>query len=138
MARKTANQVATALRIPIKIAFLMGCVLSALIALRMLYACIRQANLNPSDPAMFAGHVVDLLTLPSPPGRRRGEYSRERVTQGCARSSLTFVTDAEDIGSGAVVAGVEDAGEFVVGFEKGVGFVDHECRPKFFDGAVEG
>ena len=37
-----------------------------------------------------------------------------------------------------MVAGVEDADEFVVGFEEGVGFVDHECGPEFFNGAVEG
>ena len=48
-----------------------------------------------------------------------------------------FAGDAEDVGGGAMVAGVEDAGEFVVGFEERVGFVDHECGPEFLDGAVE-
>ena len=41
------------------------------------------------------------------------------------------------VGSGAMVAGVEDADEFVVGFEEGVGFVDHECGPEFFNRAIE-
>jgi hypothetical protein len=36
-----------------------------------------------------------------------------------------------------MVAGVENAGEFVVGSEEGVGFVDHESGPKFFDCSIQ-
>ena len=46
--------------------------------------------------------------------------------------------DADDEGGFAFVAGVEDAAEFVVALEEGVGFVDQEGRADFANEAEEG
>ena len=46
--------------------------------------------------------------------------------------------DADDVGGFAGVAGVEDAAEFVVAAQEGVGFVDEEGGVSFFDDAEEG
>ncbi len=48
------------------------------------------------------------------------------------------VGDADDVGGVALVTGVEDAAEFVVGAEDGVGFVDEEGGLELFDEAKEG
>ena len=48
------------------------------------------------------------------------------------------LADADDVGGFAGVTGVEDAAEFVVALEEGVGFVDEQGGAGFFDDAEEG
>jgi len=48
------------------------------------------------------------------------------------------VGDADHVGGIAFISGIEDAAEFVVAFNEGIGFVDQEGRADFFDDAEEG
>ena len=51
--------------------------------------------------------------------------------------TVRFIGDADDVGGFAAVAGVEDAAEFVVALQEGVGFVDEEGGFSFLDDAEE-
>lgn len=48
-----------------------------------------------------------------------------------------FMSDADDVGGLACVAGIEDATKFLIGLEEGVGLVDEERGPSFLDDAEE-
>src|SRR5439155_1023466 len=49
-----------------------------------------------------------------------------------------LMSDSDDEGGFAAVAGVEDAAEFVVSLQEGVGFINEKRGEDFFDHAEEG
>src|SRR5262245_53697494 len=60
------------------------------------------------------------------------------VGRGAARQGSSGVGDADDVGGLAFIAGVQNAAEFVVATQEGIGFVNEEGRAHLLDDAEEG